>query len=217
MAILENLALRNGFGSFVVGAALFAACLSTAQAAEYYRYKNDQGVLVINNHIPPEFVSKGYSIVNESGMLVRKVAPAPTDADRAAWQLKHEAEQAKLAQRKQDEQLLSRYASVADIHASKKRVGAEIEARIAILRGSLRSQRNLLDAQLQKAANIEKSGHEVSDALRANLSALEREIDNTRVNIKKRKAELKVVDGQYEKEELRFRFLMERRYGRALD
>lgn len=182
-----------------------------AQAAEFYRYKNAQGVMVIDNHIPPEFVANGYSIVNENGQIVRRVEPAPTDD---VLRAEYEKRKAVETQRKRDEQLLSRYASVEDIHASKKRVREEIETRIAILRGSMRQQQHTLDEQLERAANIERAGREVSAVLRENLSTLELEIENMRASIAKRKQELKEVDAEYAAEEERFRFLMQRRYGR---
>jgi chromosome segregation ATPase len=203
--------LTNYFGPRRLLPGLLLVLALPLQAVEFYRYKNAEGVLVIDSHIPPEFVDKGYSIVNENGQLLKKVAPAPTDdVLRAEYEKRKAAE----AQRRKDEQLLSRYASVEDIHASRKRVRDEIETRIAILRGSMRQQQHTLDEQLERAANIERAGREVSDVLRENLATLEQEIENMRASISKRKQELKEVDAQYAKEEERFVYLMERRYGR---
>ena len=42
---------------------------AVAMAADFYRYTNDQGVIVVDDHVPPEHVKKGYEVVNEKGVV----------------------------------------------------------------------------------------------------------------------------------------------------
>lgn len=193
---------------------LVAAAPALVQAEEFFRYKNEQGVLVIGNTIPPEFVAKGYSIVNEHGMVLRVVEPEPTEADlksRAAARKKRE-EQERI--RKQDELLVSRYSSVEDIVASQNRVLDEIDVRLSILRGNLRTLKSQIEKQRERAANIERAGRNVPASIAENIATMQLEVDDTRASIKQRKAEKDLVVTQFEADIARFKLLQERRYGK---
>src|SRR5688572_1775938 len=41
-----------------------------------YRYKNAQGITVMDSSIPPEYVSKGYEILSLGGKILKVVPPA---------------------------------------------------------------------------------------------------------------------------------------------
>ena len=208
--------MRNGSRGSVVrlGAFLLALVVTgTAHAEKFFRYKNEQGVLVIGHTIPPKFVAGGYTIVNEHGMVVKVIEPAPTAADlesRAAARQK-EAEQERII--KQDELLVSRYSSVEDITASQTRVLDEIDVRLSILRGNLRTLRSQIEKQRERAANLERLGRTVPDNVTANIATMQMEVDDTRASIKQRNAEKQLVVTQFEADIERFKLLQERRYG----
>ncbi len=197
----------------LVGVLLALAVISVAQAEEFFRYKNEQGVLVIGHTIPPQFVPGGYSIVNEHGMVIKTVEPAPTAADlktRAAKRKKWE-EQERI--RKQDELLVTRYSSVEDIVASQNRVLDEIDVRLSILRGNLRTLKSQIEKQRERAANIERRGRTVPENVTENITTMQLEVDDTRASIKQRKAEKQLVVKQFAADIARFEFLQERRFG----
>ena len=129
------------------------------QGALLYRYIDSRGQTVIDRQgVPPEYIGKGYDVLNERGRVVQTVAPAPTAAE---------------LQRRQDEQqqaganaqLLRRYSSLEDLDRASARRQAEFSSRMTSLQSSLQG---LLarQADLQgKAAAQERAGREVSEQL----------------------------------------------------
>ena len=54
-----------------------------ASAADIYRYLNDKNLPVLDRQgVPPQFIEKGYQVLNEQGMVVKVVPPAPSAAER---------------------------------------------------------------------------------------------------------------------------------------
>ncbi|MFT6267099.1 MAG: hypothetical protein ACJAWS_003266, partial [Oleiphilaceae bacterium] len=83
---------------------LFVIFSTQSIAAQLYRYTNEQGNLVMGHVIPPNFVAKGYDILNVQGRIIETIPPALNEkqiAQRDA-QLKQK-EQAKIALAVQDE------------------------------------------------------------------------------------------------------------------
>ena len=205
---------RRG-GAKLVFVLLALTVAGVAQAEKFFRYKNEQGVLVIGHTIPPRFVGGGYSIVNEHGMVLKVIEPAPTEADlesRAAAMREKEAQERIL---KQDELLVSRYSSVEDIVASQNRVLDEIDVRLSILRGNLRTLTSQIEKQRERAANLERLGRPVPSNVTENIATMQLEVDGTRASIKQRNAEKELVVTQFEADIDRFKFLQERRFGTA--
>ena len=108
---------------------------STAAQAELYRYVDDKGVVVLDRHgVPPQFIGRGYEVLNDQGRVTQVVPPAPTAQER---KLLLEAK----ARAETDAQLLRLYASVADVERAKARRLSELDSIIGITRGNLQSLR----------------------------------------------------------------------------
>lgn len=124
-------------------------------AAEIYRYLNDKNLPVLDRQgVPPQFIYKGYEVLNDQGRVIKVVPPAPSEAER-----KRLAEDK--ARASSDAQLMRLYSTQEDIDRALKRKLDEIDGLIAIARGnkqSLHSQQVGLQGQ---AAELERSGREV--------------------------------------------------------
>ncbi|MFK7731308.1 MAG: hypothetical protein AB8B48_06770 [Pseudomonadales bacterium] len=180
---------------------------------EYFRYKTAKGTLVIDSRLPPEYVKYGYEVINASGDVLRTVLPQATAEQIAAKREALTQQQLKVEQRKKDEMLMRRYSSVADIEASQNRVIDEINIRLSILRGNLRSLKGQIERQQEVAANSERAGRDVPQALIENIGTMEVEVDDTRKKIRARKKEITAVKRNYASDMERFEHLQELRYG----
>lgn len=124
-----------------------------------YRYVDSRGVTVLDRQgVPPEYVAKGYEVLNAQGRVVKVVPPPPT-ADEI-----HQA-QAKKAQASADAQLLNLYSNVEDVDRAKARKLSELDALIALAQGNLKgldTQQALLQGQ---AADLERAGKAVPQSL----------------------------------------------------
>ncbi|BBT14112.1 DUF4124 domain-containing protein [Metapseudomonas otitidis] len=153
-------------------ALILGAMAPLAAQAELYRYTNEKGVTVLDRlGVPPQFIDKGYEVLNDQGRVVKTVPPAPTLEERQRMQ-------ADKARAGSDAQLLRLYTSVEDVDRALQRKLSELDGLITVAKGnqqSLRTQQANLQAQ---AADNERAGRQVPEALVA-------QIDNVRSEYKR--------------------------------
>ncbi|MDU8501770.1 DUF4124 domain-containing protein [Pseudomonas syringae] len=146
-------------------APLFAHA-ADAPEARLYRYVDSRGVTVIDTQgVPPDYVAKGYEVLNGRGRVIQIVPPAPT-----AEQIRQS--EADKRQAAADAQLLSLYSSVAEVDRVKARKLAELDSLIGVAQGNIQGlaaqQRNLQG----QAADLERAGRPVQQGLVDQLNDL---------------------------------------------
>jgi hypothetical protein len=148
-----------GLCLFVTVSTSTVAQAADASGVRLYRYIDNRGVTVLDRQgVPPEYVGKGYEVLNSQGRVVQVVPPAPT-AEQA-----RQAE-AEKAQADADAQLLHLYSSLEDVDRAKARKLAELDALIGVAQGNLRGfvvQQRSLQSQ---AADLERAGRPVPKTL----------------------------------------------------
>lgn len=183
-------------------------------AAQLYRYTNEKGVQVINSTIPPEFVSKGYDVILEDGTLLRRVPRQLTEdelklrnTDASRQRLREEeAEQ----MRAWDESLMLRYSSLDDIEAAKTRAVRDLQIRISIQKSNLITIKAQIEREQERAADIERQGGQVPEALSKTIDSLRREVEDTEQSIVLRREEIEGVKASYQRDMDRFATLLHR-------
>lgn len=191
-----------------------------------YRYVNEAGVTVIDRTIPPELVSRGYEILNSDG-TVREVVPrAPTAEEVAERRIELEREKAERAEQERlrvwDESLLLRYSSLEDIEAARDRELRDLEVRISILRGNVRTLKQQVERSQGDAADLERAGKKVPVAIVSNISSMQGEIVEAERSIQERMGEIDEVRAGYARDIDRFTLLLDqvelrRRYSRPAE
>ncbi len=142
-----------------------------------YRYTDSRGVTVLDRQgVPPEFVGKGYQVLNQQGRVIRVVAPAPT-ADELARKQEQQAKADAQAQ------LLAQYPSLADLDAAKARALADYDQLAAQARSNIQALLAQQGAVQSQAADQERSGQPVSQDLLDRLSDLRRQRADLQVRI----------------------------------
>ena len=131
----------------------FGAQAAPGGAVELYRYVNDKGVVVLDRQgVPPQYIGKGYQVLNDQGRVIR-----------TAEELRQR--KAAQAQASSDAQLLRLYSSLEDVDRARERRLAELDGLSSVARGNLQSLK-LQQANLQgQAANQERAGRPVAQAL----------------------------------------------------
>ncbi len=206
-AATSVIALMAGFA--------LAFSVSAARGADFlYRYVNNDGVTVINYSIPPEFVHKGYEILNSDGSVHQVVPRSLTEEELAdqsgeAYQARVAAEEAERLQ-KWDESLLLRYSSIEDIEAARDRALSELRIRISILRSNVRSLKSQVESNQERAADAERRGATVPVELVAAIDGLRSEITETERAITERTREMEVVRQGYQRDIDRFALLLDK-------
>ncbi|WP_196766727.1 DUF4124 domain-containing protein [Stutzerimonas stutzeri] len=167
---------------------------ATVAQAELYRYVDDKGVVVLDRHgVPPQFIGRGYEVLNDQGRVTQVVPPAPTAQER---QLLLEAK----ARAETDAQLLRLYASVADVERAKARRLSELDSIIGITRGNLQSLR-AQQANLQsQAANHERAGRKVPEQLLVQIDNLAKEQASLKRDVERYRQTRKQAEVSYGRE-----------------
>ncbi|AYC34843.1 DUF4124 domain-containing protein [Pseudomonas cavernae] len=150
-----------------------------AGATELYRYVNDKGVTVLDRQgVPPQYIGKGYEVINEQGRVIRVIPPAPS-AEEMQRQLDEKARASS------DAQLLRLYSTLEDVDRAKARKLTELDGLIGVARGNLQSLRSQ-QANLQgQAADQERAGRQVPEHLLAQIDNLKAEQEHAQQDIQR--------------------------------
>lgn len=166
---------------------------NVSHAAKLYRFKVD-GRVIIKDHVPAEYSHMGYEVLNSSGLVVKRVAPAPTAEELAQRRAAEKAKQERLAKiaakRKQDLDLLRLYAKPEDVERARQRKADEIESYVQLQRRRIADLEVKLEQSQGDAANIERRGIEVPADLRLEIAQLQNRIRESHSNIKSRQREM---------------------------
>ncbi|MGE6661970.1 DUF4124 domain-containing protein [Pseudomonas sp. NPDC077408] len=167
---------------------------ATVAQAELYRYVDDKGVVVLDRHgVPPQFIGRGYEVLNDQGRVTHVVPPAPTAQER---QLLLEAK----ARAETDAQLLRLYASVADVERAKARRLSELDSIIGITRGNLQSLRTQQANLQSQAANHERAGRTVPEQLLVQIDNLAKEQASLKRDVERYRQTRKQAEVSYGRE-----------------
>lgn len=176
-----------------------------ADAAELYRYVDDQGVVVISRQgVPPEFIAKGYEVLNDQGRVVRVIPPAPS-AEEMQRLL------ADKARARSDAQLLRLYASPEDVDRARERKLAELDGLIGVARGNLQSVRSQQANLQSQAAEHERAGRTVPEHLLAQIDNQQAEQQRLQKDIQRYQEVRKQAEAGFAADRTRLGELLERR------
>lgn len=176
---------------------VFVSSAPAVAQVKYYRYINKDGVKVISHIIPPEYSQKGYEVITHTGKVLEVVPPAPDPEE-----LKQlEAERAKERELMAEYEVLARrYSSIEEIYAARDRRLAHLDASIAILRSNIGNITGQRENLMQKAAEIERSGRDVSAQMLKNLEEVRAELRTTEEMLQSRMVEHEAIQEEYEKQ-----------------
>ncbi|MBB5320829.1 DUF4124 domain-containing protein [Marinobacter oulmenensis] len=173
-------------------AVIAAVGLMTASVshAGMYRYKDENGRMVISNTIPQEATQRGYEILGSNGRVVETVPPAPTEEEIAAREAEKERQRQQERQHQQDLKLLERYSNPDQAVRALHRKTEEMQSIIQLKRGNISVVSSQLDNEQSRAADMERAGREVPESslekirrLESQIEDIEKEIELQRQNI----------------------------------
>lgn len=189
-------------------AILLFACVST-QASNLYRYENDQGVVVIDYSVPPEFVHKGYDILTRKGRLIERVPRALTPEELAQRSEQERAALELARQQEQDRKLLTIFSSAEDAERARDRKIESIEVYINVTRGNIMKLQGDFNSAQAQAAERERAGQAVPSYLVESMDSLRRQIEQAEASIVEKEQEKEVIREEYAKDIERLRYLLE--------
>ncbi|MEM7364077.1 MAG: hypothetical protein AAF525_08625 [Pseudomonadota bacterium] len=192
---------------------LTAACLlsSAHVVADLYKYVNEDGVTVLDSHVPQQYVKNGYTVLSLDGRVLEVVPRALTpeeirERDRKLL-IQRAREEAERRQAEADERLLSKYSTPADVIRARDTKVSSIRSFIETSEGNLarlEGQRRSIQGTL---ANVERAGGTIDNASLDRLSTVENRISQILEEIEEKKAEMAEVRASFDKDLQRVREL----------
>lgn len=172
-------------------------------ANQLYRYKNDNGQLVLSQTLPAQYAGKGYEILNHKGRVIKTIAPALTPKQIAQRDAELERKRlALIAKQKQDaidEELKQLYSQPNDAVRVLSRRILDIENVIKIKFAKIKnSEAQIIDVESQ-AAQRQRKGLSIKDDSINTLQSLKKEIELTYVDIQELHNELNKVTAEFDK------------------
>ena len=168
---------RNKFTILLLISALF---ISQANAANLYKYKDDQGREITGSRVQAEFVKNGYQVLNERGQVIEVVQRTLTAEERAAQseQLEQQRllEQAALRQEEEDRMLLRLYRTPEEVVRRRDATIEQLEAQMIVLNSLLEDAEEKLAELEQRVVNNKNAGTPIP----ANLAAQVEDASNER-------------------------------------
>ncbi len=176
----------------VTGALILALISPVAFAAKLYRFKVG-GNVILKDHIPPEYAQMSYDILNDQGLVIRSVQPAPTASELAEIAAKKAIKAALIERirirREADQALLRVYSKPDDVERARKRSTDNIDGYISLQKRRIVSLVEKLERAQGRAANQERAGAEIPADMRLEIAQLQNQIRESHANVKIRSVE----------------------------
>ncbi|MFT7687131.1 MAG: hypothetical protein ACI9FB_002483 [Candidatus Azotimanducaceae bacterium] len=165
---------------FALLVSLIALVHSELTFAELYKYINEDGVTVLDSHVPARYVKDGYTILRLDGRVLEVVSRALSDKE-ILIRDQNLAEERRLnrierEQKIADQNLLRIYSTPEDVVRVRDDKMASIEFAINTSKGResrLKSQKRDMQAQL---ADIERAGGTISNERLAQIRGIDSKI-----------------------------------------
>jgi hypothetical protein len=195
----------------VTGALILVLLSPVAFAAKLYRFNVD-GQMIIKDHVPPEYAQMGYDILNDRGLVIKQVKPAPTAEELAAIAAQKAIKEARLERirlrREADQALLRVYSKPKDVERARQRKVDNIDGYISLQQHRIVTLTEKLERAQARAANQERAGRDVPVEMRLEIAQLQNQIRDSHSNIKIRKTEKLESTKVFAEEYARMQILM---------
>ncbi len=179
----------------------FAAMAGTPAMAELYKYVNEDGVTVLDSHVPARYVKNGYTILSLDGRVLEVVPRALTEEEIEERDHKLAEEKRREEEKRQreiaDQNLLRLYSTPEDVIRARDSKLASIESYIRTSKANLarlREQKKALEGEL---ANIERAGGKIGQARLERIRSVETRIEQVRTEIDEKHKEMETTREEF--------------------
>lgn len=174
-------------------AVLFVHPLQVQGEELIYRYVDENGITVMDQRIPQQYIKNGYSVINSYGVVIEVVEPALTEEQLSKLEKsardKIERERLQALRDAADRQLLKTFADPSDAERARNRQLEALDIRIEITRGNIKRLVIEKETENEHAAALERAGREVTEEILGSLERIERQIKNAYVFIEEKEQE----------------------------
>ncbi len=186
---------------------MFVVFLTTpafAIAAKIHCWKNSEGTRECGHQVPAEFSQKRVEVVNQRGMVV-EVHPEAKSKEQALKEAEHK--RLEEARRDRDNVLLRAYTTERDLLIARDNKVAAIKGIIDVTNTNTDAAIHNFGRLQKRAADYERGGKPVPDALIQDIRSTERKIEQNKKFVANKKSEMEVIRKKYNADLKRFKEL----------
>lgn len=154
----------------------FAIYAPVSVGAELYRYKNEDGVTVLDSHVPARYVKNGYTILSLDGRVLEVVPRALSE---------EEIQEREAA----DRNLLRLYSTPSDVIRARDAKIASIDGLINTQRGNIQRLESQRRQEQSALAEIERAGGSLGKERLSRIRQIENRIDQIESEIRQKQEE----------------------------
>jgi hypothetical protein len=187
--------------SGILAMALGLAFIAPSACAELYKYVNEDGVTVLDSHVPARYVKNGYSILSLDGRVLevvqRALSVAEIRARDAALSGQRAREKSDREQKIADQNLMRIYGTPEDVVRARDTKLASVEGFINTSRSNLtrlETQKRALESQL---ADIERAGGTIGKDRLAQIRSIENRIRSNESEIREKQGEMEQLRADF--------------------
>ncbi len=174
-----------------------------------YRWVDEEGVTHYSDQVPPEQAKQRRSKLDSQGREVAVIeAPKTAEQLRREHQLRQlRAQQDKILaeQRDRDLSLLRTYRSEQEMYRTLQSKLDTLDANVKISEANRQRQQDILRGQEQRAAEMERQGHAVSQNLRDLIAATRRQMGDFAEKIARLETDKREITERFAKDIARYR------------
>ncbi len=169
-------------------------CSSVALAAQLFKYVDDNGVTVLDDHVPPHFVKNGYTVMDAAGRVLKIIPRALTDqeiAERDERLAREEKVRQEIADREAaDAALLRLYSSPSEVERARDTKVASVQGFVNTARVNLQRLLNQKRDLESRIADIERAGDAIPKENLERIAALDGRIRQSQSEIDAKESEM---------------------------
>ena len=185
--------VRNSPLLLVVPLLALLVASNASLAAELYKYVNEDGVTVLDSHVPPQFVKNGYTVLSSDGRVIEVVPRAPTAEEIAAEKRRRDREAA-------DAALMRLYGSPEDVERARDTKLGSLQGFVAAAETTLA---RLIDQKREaegEVAKLERAGNKIPQDNLDRIKGIQSRIEQTQAEIRTKTAEIDDLARQYKQD-----------------
>jgi predicted GH43/DUF377 family glycosyl hydrolase len=203
--------MSNFFRTFCVCLIVAGLGSPLSQAAGIKKWVDENGVTHYGRSVPPEYMDRAHSELNDRGIEVKRHERSRTEAeierDKALAALRAEQQKLLKEQQARDRILLSLYRNEDDLVMARDGKLAQLDGQIRLNYTEIRRMKARLSDFQAVAAAAERRGTQMSPKQKANLDSTQRSIEKSYAIILSKEEEKRVTRERYNYDLARFRKL----------
>lgn len=179
--------------------------------ARMYKWQDENGKWHYGDSIPPQYADKERKVLNKQGVQVdtieRAKTPEEIKAEQELAEQKRLEEQRIAEEKAHDRMLLATFTSEDDMVMTRDGKIAAIDSNIRVTNGRIESLEETLAGYTREAANLERAGKPIPDALHEKILTARAQIQRYLDYIASKRQEQEQIRKEFEADINRFREL----------